>query len=97
MHLSVFMVPDLTLAYNFFINRVDRFDQLRSKNASTGKEKRVPMSIFTFMLDETMHNGFFIGKNLIPTAHNFYIISKVQFKRNWCQELLGKPGKMTTK
>ena len=74
-HRSVIKVPSLALACSVFMNGVDRFDQLRSTNAIVRKEKRVSMSLFTFMLDAAVLNAFALSKQESPeltmTARGF--------------------------
>lgn len=48
---STLQVPPLIIAYNLFMNGVDRFDQFRSTSATMRKERRVTMSIFTLVVD----------------------------------------------
>jgi hypothetical protein len=48
---TTFNVPAPIKAYNLFMNRVDRVDQLRSTNPTRRKEVRVNMSLFTSILD----------------------------------------------
>lgn len=43
-------VSAIIIAYNLFINVVDRFNQLFAGNITKGKERRVPMLVFTFLL-----------------------------------------------
>jgi hypothetical protein len=68
MHRTVLMVPAPIVAYNIFMNGVDRFDQYRSTNPTVRKERRVPMSIFTFLLDASVQNAFAIQKSIDPQS-----------------------------
>lgn len=54
MHATVLEVPAILLAYNIFMNGVDRFDQLRSSHCIERRKSRVPMSIFAIVLDESI-------------------------------------------
>lgn len=58
MHATVIEVPAIVMSYNLFMNGVDRFDQLRSSHSIARREKRVPMSVFTFLLDPSIVNAF---------------------------------------
>jgi len=44
---TAFLVPAPIVAYNLFMNGVDRMDQLRSTNMTRCREKRLYMTIFT--------------------------------------------------
>ena len=68
MHRTVLMVPAPIAAYNKFMNGVDRFDQYRSNNPTARKEKCVPLSIFTFLLDASVQNAFAIQKIIDPKS-----------------------------
>lgn len=57
MHATVIEVPAILMSYNLFMNGIDRFDQLRSSH-SIEREKRVPMSVFTLLLDPSIVNAF---------------------------------------
>ena len=76
-HRSVIKVPSLVLACNAFMNGVDRFDQLRSTNAIARKEKRVSMSLFTFMLDAAILNAYALHKQESDTP----LLVPREFKR----------------
>jgi hypothetical protein len=51
MHHTQFDVPATIVAYNLFMNLVDRLDQKRSTNPAKRKETKLYMSLFTYMLD----------------------------------------------
>jgi hypothetical protein len=63
-HQTELEVPVLNVAYNCFMNSVDRFDQMQSANISICQEKQVSMSIFTFLLDAIVHNTFALLKEI---------------------------------
>merc|ERR1712071_22961 len=65
-HQTVVQVPGIIVAYNIFMNGVDRFDQYRSTNATEQREKRVTMRIFTFLLDAAMLNAYAIQGIIDP-------------------------------
>lgn len=67
LHRTTVFVPAVIVAYNLFMNSVDRFDQVRSTNATCRKEQRVPMSLFTFLLDASVQNAYAI-QQAIPNA-----------------------------
>ena len=66
MHRTVVQVPAIIVAYNIFMNGVDKFDQYRSTNATERREKRVTMTIFTFLLDAAMMNAYAIQGLIDP-------------------------------
>lgn len=53
---SELYVPALVVSYNLFMNGVDRFDQYRSTSLIRQQERRVVMSMFTFILDASLVN-----------------------------------------
>jgi hypothetical protein len=61
---TVFMAPALIVAYNLFMNAVDRMDQRRQPLACQRREKRVSMSVFTMILDIACSNGYAIACTL---------------------------------
>lgn len=79
-------VPAPVVAYNLFINSVDRFDQYRSTNSIMRRDKRVPMSIFTNLLDASMQNSFTILHNItIPGSVNY---AMREFKRRVASQMV---------
>jgi hypothetical protein len=57
-HRTQLKVPAPIVAYNKYMNAVDRMDQMRSTNPTCRKEKRVPMTLFTGMIDVAINNAF---------------------------------------
>uniref|UniRef100_H3GEE4 PiggyBac transposable element-derived protein domain-containing protein n=1 Tax=Phytophthora ramorum TaxID=164328 RepID=H3GEE4_PHYRM len=64
MHRQTFRVPSMVVAYNLFMNGVDRVGQLRSTNPIRRKEKRLSMSILTWALDLALINAFTLLKKV---------------------------------
>lgn len=64
-----FLAPAIFVAYNIFMNSVDRMYQIRVVNPTRRREKRVSMSIFTWALDIACNNSFALLKNLFPTGN----------------------------
>ena len=60
LHRSTFQVPAPIVAYNQYMNSVDRMDQRRAVNPTRRREKRLHMSIFTYLLDLAVHNAYAI-------------------------------------
>ncbi len=61
---SKMKVPAIVAAYNIFMNSVDIMDQLRATTPSRRKEKRLAMSLFTWVLDFATSNAYAIFKHL---------------------------------
>jgi hypothetical protein len=60
---SKFRVPATIVAYNSFMNAVDRMDQIRSTNITQRREKRLHMTMWTMFLDLAIHNAYCIFLN----------------------------------
>lgn len=56
-HRSQLMVPAPIVAYNKYMNAVDRMDQKRSTNPTQRKEMRISMTLFTAMIDVAINNA----------------------------------------
>jgi hypothetical protein len=61
LHRRVFMAPATIVAYNLFMNAVDRMDQRRQPVACQRREKRVNMSVFTMIMDLACSNGYAVS------------------------------------
>ena len=82
-HRTRYNVPAIIVAYNMFMNSVDRFDQYRQTNSTVRREKRVPMSILTFLLDAAINNAYALFQKLkIDKSVNF-----TEFKRRIAEQL----------
>lgn len=55
---DILRVPSIIVAYNLFMNLVDIMDQLRATCATKRRERRVTMSLYTFILDLAINNVF---------------------------------------
>ena len=82
---SSFKVPAIIVAYNRYMNGVDRADQLRMVNPTKRKEKRLYMNIFTYMLDLGIVNAYTLYKEYAKLS-NDYDFS--EFKRDICECLV---------
>ena len=78
-----FNVPPIIVAYNTFMNSVDRMDQLQATNATQRKESRVEMTLFTLFLDLAINNSFALMKKLWP--HDASKLTIRDFKRSVCE------------
>ena len=80
----MFMAPAPICAYNKFCNAVDMMDQTRSKNPTRRNERKISMSLLTFILDASCVNAFSIF-NLMN--FNLSGIRFREFKRRICEKL----------
>ena len=85
-HRTILRVPAIVVAYNIFMNSVDRFDQYRKTNELLRREKRVNMSIFTFLIDASINNAYALFRKLFPEKK----ISMTEFKRRIAEQLVSK-------
>jgi hypothetical protein len=67
---SVIMVPAPIVAYINFMNAVDKVDQVRSSTALLRRERRVSMSLFSWVLDAAIINTFAVVQILDPDTTN---------------------------
>ena len=86
-HRTILRVPAIVVAYNIFMNSVDCFDQYRKTHHLLRREKRVTMSIFTVLIDDSINNVYayyfvcyFSGKK----------ISMTEFKQRIAELLVSK-------
>jgi hypothetical protein len=66
------------------MNAVDRFDQLRSTNPIRRREKRLSVSIFTWILDVSIHNAYVLYTLLYRNSNGIKSI------RNAKEELISR-------
>jgi hypothetical protein len=81
-----FPVPAPIVAYNAFMNAVDRMDQVRSTLRTQRREKRVHMSVFTYLLDLSASQAYAVYKKLKEketSKHSYF-----NFKRRICEQLV---------
>lgn len=81
-----FLAPALFVAYNIFMNGVDRMDQIRVVNPSRRREKKLVMTIFTWALDLSCNNAYSVYKSMHPKE----ICSMKTFKYNIIMSLIGE-------
>lgn len=83
-----FLVPTFIVVYNYLMNGVDKFDQVRDTNACVRKEMIVSMSIFGFIIDSCIQNSYSILSSVItPRTKN---MSFINFKRKIAISLISK-------
>jgi hypothetical protein len=83
-HCTELKFPVAIVVYNLFMNSVDRFDQMRATNISARQEKRVPMFLFTFLLDASIHSAFALLKEIDPEKAS----DMKEFKRTVAAQLV---------
>jgi len=86
LHRSAFSVPAPIVAYNSFMNAVDRMDQVRSTLRTQRREKRIHMSIWTYLLDLSVSQAYAVYQKMTEanrTKQTFF-----EFKRNICEQLI---------
>ncbi len=69
-----FPVPAPIVAYNEFMNGADRMDQVRSTLQTQRREKRVHMSVFTYLLDLSVSQVYAVYNKLkekLTLKHRF--------------------------
>ena len=84
-HRTTLLVPSPIVAYNLFMNSVDRMDQKRSALPCKRKEMRLHMSCFTYVLDLACLQTFAIYKVIQPENDP---VTLLQFKRQLCESLV---------
>ena len=77
-------VPVFIVAYNKYMNSVDKMDQKRSTNPTKRKEKRLGMSIFTYLLDQACLQSFSVFKCIRPYDKTCL----TEYKRDLCDSLI---------
>jgi hypothetical protein len=85
LHRQAFMAPAPIVAYNLFMNAVDRMDQRRQPLACQRREKRVSMSIFTMVMDLACSNGYAVACTLSSDYKEK--VSFSEFKRRVAEQL----------
>ena len=86
-HRSVVEVPTLIAAYNIFMNSVDRMDQISSTAPTRRAEKRLKMTIFTWILDLALHSTNEVYVQLRRMDKSFRDTNFQEFKRRVEEQL----------
>jgi hypothetical protein len=87
LHRTDFMVAAPVVAYNMFMNGVDRMDQYRATLATQRKEISVHMTIFTFIMDLCITQAFALYRKMCD-ERGARVDSYFNFKRNICSSLI---------
>jgi len=85
LHQTSFMVPAIIVAYNIYMNAVDRMDQKRATNPTRRKEQHLHMSLFTYILDLAALQAYSVFQIIRPSERS---ISFVEFKRSLCEDFV---------
>ena len=88
---SVFEVAAPILGYNKYMNGVDRMDQYRSNNMLSRRDCRLSISLFGFVVDMAIYNGFAVYKHLRTLGDNTKVMESLvfpEFKRKVCIQLI---------
>jgi hypothetical protein len=89
-HRSIFDVPAPIVAYNMFMNSVDRLDQYRSTNPTQRKERRLQMTIFTLFLDLAVSQALAVYNQLMLGDAKARKWDFRVFKRHLCSLLVSQ-------
>jgi hypothetical protein len=87
LHRTEFYVAAPIVAYNMFMNGVDRMDQYRATLATQRREKRLHMTIFTYILDLAITQAYAVYQK-VALERQDPVISYFSFKRNICNYLI---------
>ena len=86
---SVISAPAPIIAYNMYMNAVDVMDQRHSTNATICKEKWLNMSIFTMVLDISIHNAYCLHEWLVHNASlDIVPVEYREFKQHVAEQLV---------
>lgn len=77
MYRTELQVPAIMAVYNKFMNAVDRMDQLRSSNPTRRREKRLPMTMFTGILDICINNAYALFRVICKFPQGQYLFHYV--------------------
>ena len=88
MHRTQMQVPGIVAAYNRFMNGVDRMDQLRASSSAKRREKRVYMSLLSWILDLSVNSGLAIYKEMRCENQLLTNLTVAEFKRLIMQGLV---------
>ncbi len=89
LHRTDFLVPAPIVAYNKFMNGVDRMDQLHSTHVTQRREKRVHMTIFTYLLDLSVTQAYAIYQKISEDkGDSFDRKTFFEFKCSICSQLI---------
>lgn len=86
MKIKTMEVPCCVVSYNVFMNSVDPFDLFRSNNTIMRREKRVPISIFIYLLYASIQNAFTLFQSITFLGEVNYELH--EFKRQIAAQFL---------
>lgn len=64
LHATIVIVPAVVMVCNLFTNGLDRFDQLRASHMTARRERRMPLSVFTFLLYATVQSRYALYRSI---------------------------------
>ena len=88
---SMFEVAAPIVGYNKYMNGVDRLDHNRSNNMLSRRACRLSISLFGFVIDMAIYNGFAVYKHLRTLGENSKVMETMvfpEFKRKVCIQLI---------
>jgi len=87
LHRTDFFVAAPIVAYNMFMNGVDRMDQYCATLAAQRREKRVHKTMFTFILDLSITQAYAVYQKM-SSEKELPVMSYFNFKRTVCHSLI---------
>jgi hypothetical protein len=87
LHRTDYFVAAPIVAYNLFMNGVDRMDQYHATLATQHREKHIHMTLFTFCLDLAITQAFAIYQKVAKDRGDS-TESYFTFKRKLCESLV---------
>ena len=84
LHRTKFDVPTIIVAYNRYMNCIDRLDQGLATAPTKHKEIRLQMTMFTFFLDLCVSQAYALYKKIHPKEK----VMMTEFKRRLCEKLV---------
>ncbi len=85
---TAFLVPAPIVAYNLFMNGVDKMDQLQSTNMTRCREKQLYMTIFMMFLDLAVHQAYCIYQAVVTNTADRKHNNLISFKKKIISDLL---------
>jgi hypothetical protein len=74
LHRTDFFVAAPIVAYNMFMNGVDRMDQYRATLAAQRREKRVHKTMFTFILDLSITQAYAVYQKMSSKRASCHVL-----------------------
>lgn len=87
MNPSLVKALSIDMVYNWFMNGVDRFDELRAAQSTEWKEMQVTMLVFTFLFDASIINAYAVYMTMNSSKQ---VLSLRELKPQIVEELVGQ-------